>query len=105
MTGAGKNLLFFVVFFMVWPLLVLAGRLLWVVIFTLTSIYSDPAQSEWLKLAFYALDWVPMVIWTFFLASPITSAIVRVLTKKPIANASPDEDPEFEEFLKELDKK
>lgn len=109
----GKGLVFVILFLMAWSAVVIAARLISVGIYTFASIYPDPEMLGIYHFILRLLDWMPMLIWSPFVAWGLAKRwSERLLQGKgrvgsPAAKKEfePDEDEEFERFLQELDKK
>lgn len=102
----GKGLVFAILFLMAWAGVVIAARLASVGVFTLASVYPDPGMLGIYRFILRLLDWIPMLIWSAFLAWNLAGRWLNRLMegkRKEVAELPPDE--EFERFLDELDKK
>ena len=109
----GKGLVFAILFLMAWAGVVIAARLASVGVFMLASASPDPGMVDIYHFILRLLDWMPMLIWSPFVAWGLAKRwSERLLQGKgrvgsPAAKKEfePDEDEEFERFLQELDKK
>lgn len=102
----GKGLVFAILFLMAWTGVVIAARLASVGVFMLASASPDPGMVDIYHFILRLLDWIPMLIWSVFLAWYVAGRWLNRLMegkRKEVAELPPDE--EFERFLDELDKK
>lgn len=109
----GQGLIFVILFLMAWSAVVIAARLVSVGIYTFASIYPAPEMLGIYRFILRLLDWIPMLIWSPFVAWGLAKRWSKRLLQgkgcvgSPAAKKDfePDADEEFERFLQELDKK